>query len=924
MTQQHKRVAVKLAGEPGVRYSREPLTFGVPFADNTFPRGTPLRAVTADGRSLPIQTACTTTWDKDLRHVKWLLVDLQADPAADGETVWLEMAERSDKSDASDGATPLTIATAHADGILTIDTGVLRLRLRTDFPHWEQRTCDSPFAGCEVKTADGWREVLHGPGLLLYMKDQHGNLYTSLCASPPPRVIVEEQGPLRVCVLITGHLFSAQGVRFCPYRLRIHLYAGKADLRIFHTFVFDQDPTRVELAAIGLKVFVRTGDKAVAAMGGEDTTLSETLSKPETDKARDKEGERVLSLLQTDDLHYTTALDGSPLETGARASGWASLGGDRAGVAAAVRDFWQEYPKGFRVERDMLDVRIWPEDAPGPLSFLTPFRKPAIYFNGTRDEAKVRHLLAERPAAPLNLKSFGIAGIEDVRWVEDVVARLAPGRVMSYNNTGTDNGIGAAKTTEFLLRFADAPVADTEADALAASVQEPLVAIVNPDYLCGTSVFGHFLPAGDSRFASVDQYLDTYFPQIMIDPIERCRLYGMMRYGNMICLHSPAPPWVYHFYKDTEPEKALRYIGPFHNESFDQVMAVWGQFLRCGDRRDRRIAELASRATADVGFIHAYPDDEDRVGCIHYHNAHAWSGTPCWSHAIVDGIMTDYYITGNRRLLDVALEAADGVVNLLTPAGIVNAFSRLVREFTGPLTILMQAYQATWAERYGTPAARSLAWLLRTVRTPGWLPYSVYTRGPRGDEAIVEPEFPPSVTTANLYQLYADAWRLFPSQTLHDFLLAAADHWVWRYPRKAAIAHDGVVVCLAYEMTGRPEYAAHALEVVSAFPREGLSGQNEEALYTLLNRTLWTDGATEGKAGGEPVLNPYTIDYYSWIPRLMRTVVQAMDADPEGFAEHARAWRAQRQELPDFQWDRPEDMKALSSLGVLATDPTGT
>jgi len=62
-------------------------------------------------------------------------------------------------------------------------------------------------------------------------------------------VVVEEKGPLRVCVLITGHLTSAEGVRFCPYRLRIHLYAGKADLRIFHTFVFDQDPTRVELAA---------------------------------------------------------------------------------------------------------------------------------------------------------------------------------------------------------------------------------------------------------------------------------------------------------------------------------------------------------------------------------------------------------------------------------------------------------------------------------------------------------------------------------------------------------------------------------------------------------------------------------------------------------------------------------------------------
>jgi len=61
------------------------------------------------------------------------------------------------------------------------------------------------------------------------MKDQHGNLYTSLGACPAPRVTIEEKGPLRVCLLIIGHLTSAHGVRFCPCRLRIHLYAGKPE-----------------------------------------------------------------------------------------------------------------------------------------------------------------------------------------------------------------------------------------------------------------------------------------------------------------------------------------------------------------------------------------------------------------------------------------------------------------------------------------------------------------------------------------------------------------------------------------------------------------------------------------------------------------------------------------------------------------------
>ena len=149
-------IPVRLAGEPGVRYGREPLTFGVPFADGAFPVGTALRCVTVDGRELPLQTAVMTTWKPDLKHVKWLLADLQADPARDGETVWLEPMPSPGQSGQKDQSGPHAgaIATAPADGLLTIDTGVLRLTLRTDFPRWVKREWDSPFVGCAVR--DAW------------------------------------------------------------------------------------------------------------------------------------------------------------------------------------------------------------------------------------------------------------------------------------------------------------------------------------------------------------------------------------------------------------------------------------------------------------------------------------------------------------------------------------------------------------------------------------------------------------------------------------------------------------------------------------------------------------------------------------------------------------------------------------------------
>jgi hypothetical protein len=860
MSGQKQRVPVKLAGESGVRYAREPMTFGVPFAEGAFPAGSHLRAVTADGRAIPVQTSVMANWKKDLRDVKWLLADIQADPAVDGETVFLEYPAAAPAAPADPQVT-----TRDRDGILTIDTGALRLKLRTNYERWRHRENDSPFAGCQIKTLEGWRDVWQGPGILLYMKDQHGNLYTSSQICPAPRVSIEESGPLRVCVLITGHLMSAQGVRFCPYKLRIHLYAGKADLRIFHTFIFDQDPTRIELAAIGLKVLVKTGDGAVAAVGGEG------------EAAYANRKFTTLSVVQTDDRTHSAKLDGRPFRAGGKAGGWASLSGPEASVAAGIRDFWQEYPKGFQVEPDGIDVRVWPEDAPKPLSFLTPFDEPPINFNGTRDEAEIKRLLAEHPTAPLALRTFHT---EDVKWIEDIVDRLAPGRAASYNDfLGSFTGIGAAKTTEIVLRFAGGPLSNADAAAFGATVQEPLAGIVDPHYLCGTNVFGPFLPAGHPEFAELDRDLTAFHEWIHVRSTERCRRYGMFMHGHMINAHSPGCPdaVLNAFINTDEPEKALRHVGPFGNEALDMVLAVWGQFLRTGDRHHLRQAQLASRATADTSFVHVFPGHEENVGCIHYHGPHVWSNALNRSHSETGSFAVDYYVTGNRRLREIALEAADGLVdNKLEPCGIITSFATITREFLGPLQILIAAYQMTWHEKYGTPAERSLNWLLRTVRTPGFFPSDVFTRGPRGAEAVVTGET--LNPCCDPYHVLTPALRIFPSQALKDFVLAQAKY-----------GHGGVE---AYELTGDREIAARILDGIRSYAGAFRNGNNPG---------IYHHSACAG------------------MPRGMKTVVLAAEKD-SGFWEYAKQWAKNQKAHPQPPLPMPPEVNGQISLGVLSTE----
>jgi hypothetical protein len=868
------RIPIRLAGETGVRYTNEPLTFGVPFADCEFPAGTALRVVTSDGRQLPLQTSIMTTWKKDLQHVKWILADLQSDPRRDGEMVWLEPVK--EPTDDPDGG----ITISRTDGLLTIDTGALRLKLRADFPLWKKREWDSPFVGCEVCDADGaWRETLHGPGLLLYMQDQHGNRYTSLGGCPAPRVEIEEQGLLRVCVLITGHLMSEQGVRFCPYQMRIHLYAGKADLRIFHTFIFDQDPSRIELKAIGLNVLLWPGENAMSRVGGMEG---------------DTDG--ICSIIQSDDLHYNVTLASMPADSGEKAPGWASLSGMNAGVLAVIRDFWQEYPKGFRVTPDSLDVRIWPEDASAPLSFITPFNEPPIWFNGTRDEVEIQRMLTERPTAPLALKSFAIKDMDDLAWVEEIVERLAPDRVKSYCDfMGEETGVGAAKTTEIMLRFTPGNVTHDEALVFSGVAQEPLVAIVDPVYIASTRALGHFLPAGHPLFEDIDRNLDEQFEKTLPEPTRIGRLYGMLEWGQMRNGHTmyggpPAGDLVYHFYKNTEPEKALRYLGPFNNESLDQALAPWCQFLRTGRRRDLRQAQVTARAIADVSFIHASPEDSHKVGCMHYHGAHVWSAGPSRSHSEVGFMMAGYYLTGDRRLREVALEAADGIVdNKLEPCGIINCFSRLFREFTGPLSVLMEAYQATWHEKYGDPARHSLHWLLRSSRTPGWLPGSVYTGGLRGAEAVVEPEVPLQGGATNTYHIFEPAFRLFPSRTLNDFLLAYAERAC-----RTGLSESGASICIAYDLTEKPEYAAVALAKVLAHCRPHPP---------------------------ERVVCFYDIISTDFAPRLMSIVARAYEKDPVGFLDFAQRWNECHMSGDSAPFPRVEPQAPRESLGVLSTEP---
>jgi hypothetical protein len=299
-----------------------------------------------------------------------------------------------------------------------------------------------------------------------------------------------------------------------------------------------------------------------------------------------------------------------------------------------------------------------------------------------------------------------------------------------------------------------------------------------------------------------------------------------------------------------------------------------------------------------VGFVHAYPGHPERVGLIHYHNGHPWSGGLSPSHSIVTGILTDYYLTGNRRLLDVAREVADRIVDTQEPAGILSCRKGVLhREFTGPLSILIDVYQATWDRKYGDLAERSLSWLLRASPEPGRLPNTIHTRGEWGDEAFVQASTLPEVAWGNKYQLYEPALRLFPSQKLKAFIIAEADYWVWESP-KTMFNYQCTTVCLAYDLTGDISYAAYANRLVN------------EHFHKV----------AEAVERGERI--GFEEEWYSgFIPRLLHIVADAVADDPDRFVEAAEDWWEKRRNMPDREEEPRPDSEPVTSLGRLSAEP---
>ena len=627
-------VALTVTEPGGVARTGWPVTSGVPMAQGALAAGKTLVLLGADGRSVPLQTDVLARWPDG--SARWVLLDFQTALAA-GQTRAFTVRDDPATTPAA-VADPVRVTT---DGRrTTIETGPLRLELNAEAfdplgAVWLDRNGDGRFAADERVTR---------PGGGLFVRDAGGKRYES--AQGSAEIVVEESGPLRACVRVTGRHAAADGTMF-GYVFRLHAYRGQAFVRCSTTFINDQqDAVMTSIAELGVTARLAAEAGAVASdrLGG----LANGAGR----------------IFQADENHFE--LDGRA--AGARAAGWATESGGKAGFALGVREFWQQWPKSIEARDGVVTLGLCPAFPDGR-------------YDGQplRDENKLYYALRR--------------GVHTFK-------------------------VGLAKTHEFTADFFAGAAQPARLAEVFAAAERPLLATCAPDYVSATHAAGDFPAADAGRYFGYD----AWFERALVAHLKRrddLREYGMLNYGD----------WF--------GEREVNW----GNLEYDLQRGMFVQYLRTGDRRFFERGAQAARHHIDVDVVHATNPLlknpwglPPKVGEIWLHSLNHTGGyfanaplpvdrtyqmghSSNYGHVWISGDLDYYYLTGDRRARDVALQVADMMSGNMT--GKVGTH---IRTLGWPTILVLSAYEATGDPKYLKAATENWEVLRKTLDPQrGWV-----------------------------------------------------------------------------------------------------------------------------------------------------------------------------------------------------------
>lgn len=348
------RAPITVANPYGCALKGFPVSNGIPFAKGELGNPDHARLLDSQGREIPMQAQATMRWLDG--SIKWLLVTFLADLPANGHSDYsVEYGTRVRRM-----AVPAPVKVRQDGQQITVDTGLLRAQFdgtRSGCPTrlWFDADGDGQFADADEIGAEAMALKLAGAA---------GADFDTLHA--PELVEIEEAGPLRVVVKLSGHHQNAEGKGFFTYRNRFVFHAGSPLVRMYTLWGNDEPGEFAEMEGLSLQLPTSPGEGARWTVGLGDGQIAS--------------GKGDMKLEQLRDDRFTLEPAGGDLPAKSRADGWVDVSNERWGLTAMVRDFWQTYPKGLRVTPDGLSVDLCPDFPEGTYDNETLLDDIKLYF----------------------------------------------------------------------------------------------------------------------------------------------------------------------------------------------------------------------------------------------------------------------------------------------------------------------------------------------------------------------------------------------------------------------------------------------------------------------------------------------------------------------------------------------------------------
>ena len=596
-----------------------PVQLGVPFLPGELDE--PKIVVLKNGRAVASSATTLARWGGNRRGVKVALVRFQADldtmPTRDYSIAFGANAPKSEWQ----------VPPLHVDkgaGIVLVNTGRLRFTV-----------VEKPTVLFRDVRLDG-KKLIDASALEVVRTD--GKRFSKL---KDGKVVVEHKDSMIAVVKATAS-FDDPDAGGLGILARITAYAGKPYVKLDVTLIQNADAPVLELAGWKLRLVPAT-PFAAYEIGGEKETYAGKLDRPVT-------------LLQDGELTpkdgslrvVATRLKYTGVGTGKRAPGWAKTSSPDGAVLAAVRHFWQQYPKSIAIAPDALD--LWLQSPRSKTTF-----KPLV-----AGWAKTHEILLHFDAASADADA---------------------------SRAAFQKGVRASAPAE---RYQQCGIFGSYALPGPASRDYDFVATTFLDYTRGPHVV-HFAFQGSGRWWMEgnlnfgNRMVWNYYMNNTRDSAGRLFMHSL-RLLDAYPAHSR-----YAFDLAEAQARCSMDLHVMHADHREGKYAGWGPGMIYGHASNRGAPAIFRRRADLRRYAHfAEPLNLASMGTR-------------WGPMIHPaGLMEYYLLTGEPRAREVLVEIADWVVALQKRGG--RDYTQVIRAVDGPtglfLWTLMSAYEATGDARY--------------------------------------------------------------------------------------------------------------------------------------------------------------------------------------------------------------------------------